>query len=97
MTTPEKPDATQVIRAAIELLTMWISEGDESRSAQAAYIGRRVADLDEAERVHLIRGQLYLNELLLMSVAEADGVTDLEEMRVCGMRWLRELALEIAE
>ncbi|WP_067686365.1 hypothetical protein [Nocardia jejuensis] len=97
MTSPEPTNAAQVISAAIELLTMWVSEGDDARDAQAEYIGRRITDLDETGRIHLIRGQLYLNELLLLSVAEANGASGPEALRASGVQWLRELALEIAQ
>ncbi|MGV9411028.1 hypothetical protein ACWDOP_14025 [Nocardia sp. NPDC003693] len=97
MAPQDQPDVNEVVRAAIELLTMWISEIDGSRDQQAEYIGRRIADLDETGRIHLIRGQLYLNELLLMSVTETDGDDDAASLHAQSLLLLRELALEVAE
>ncbi|MFE4456048.1 hypothetical protein ACFROC_01705 [Nocardia tengchongensis] len=98
MTEPAATTASQATRAAIELLTMWISEGDdEAREEQSQYIGRRVSGLSETDRLHLIRGQLYLNELLLLSIAEANGANDIETLQAGALQWLREFALEIAE
>lgn len=80
------PSPTQATRMAIELLTPYISAASgEQREEASAYIGRRIAESDELDRIHILRGQLYLNELLLLSLAKASGA---EDLRAWAEDWL---------
>ena len=83
------PNATQAVRFAIEFLTPYVAADTEEKRAQAAeYIAQRLSGLDPLDPIHVIRGQLYLNELLLLSLARESGAQP-EEYREWALEWLR--------
>lgn len=83
------PNATQAVRLAIEFLTPYMAADTEAKRAEAAeYIGQRLSGPDPLDPLHVIRGQLYLNELLLLSLAKANGAQP-DEYREWAGEWLR--------
>ncbi|MFG3276005.1 hypothetical protein [Streptomyces luteogriseus] len=83
------PSATQAVRFAIEFLTQYVAADTEEKRAEAAeYIAQRLSGPGAMEAIHVIRGQLYLNELLLLSLAKANGAKP-EEYRNWAGEWLR--------
>jgi hypothetical protein len=89
MTTPGPPDATQAVRFAIEFLTPWVAADTEAKRADAAnYIGKRLNGLDSLDLIHVIRGQMYLGELLLLALAKESGAPP-DEYREWAGEWLR--------
>lgn len=88
MTEPT-PDATQAVRLAIEFLTPYVAADTKEKRAEAAeYIAQRLSGTDALDPIHVIRGQLYLGELLLLSLAKANGAQP-EEYRQWAGQWLR--------
>lgn len=74
MTEESISNATEATRLAVELMTLYVASGDAAdRNEASVYIGQRLAALDELERINVIRGQLYLGEILLLSLAKANG------------------------
>ncbi|MGW0734426.1 hypothetical protein [Streptomyces sp. NPDC002851] len=83
------PNATQAVRYAIEFLTPYVAADTEQKRQEAAdYIAQRLSGPDPLEPIHVIRGQLYLNELLLLFLAKANGAQP-EEYREWALEWLR--------
>lgn len=80
------PDATAATRVAIEFLTPYVAaDSDDKRVEAARYIGQRLTGPDAPDPITVIRGQLYLNELLLLGLAQANGADDL---RAWAGQWL---------
>ncbi|CAG6397589.1 hypothetical protein NMG29_39295 [Streptomyces cocklensis] len=81
------PNATQATRLAIEFLTPYVAADSNGKWEEAAsYIAERLTGPDALEPIHVIRGQLYLNELLLLSLAKANSA---EDLRAWAGEWLR--------
>ena len=96
MTEPP-PNATQATRFAIEFLTPYVAaDTQEKRAEVAAYIGRRLTGPDALDPVQVVRGQLYLNEMLLLALAKANGASP-EDLRAWGGEWLRNRSRELPE
>ncbi|MEU3480898.1 hypothetical protein ACI2LO_33835 [Streptomyces sp. NPDC033754] len=96
MTEPT-PKATQAVRLAIEFLTPYVAADTEEKRAQAAkYIAQRLSGPDALDPIHVIRGQLHLNELLLLSLAKANG-TPSEDCRDWAGQWLRTSSPQLPE
>ncbi|GAB4590339.1 hypothetical protein [Nocardia sp. IFM 10818] len=91
------PNATDATRLAIEFLTPWVASGsNEEREEAGAYIGQRLAGLDAFDRIHVIRGQLYLNELLLLALAKANGAEP-EAYRDWALEWLQSFSPKLPD
>lgn len=72
------------------------ADTQEERAEAAEYIARRLSGLDALDPIHVVRGQLYLNEILLISLAKANGV-QAENYRTWGGDWLRTFSPELPE
>jgi hypothetical protein len=91
------PNATQATRMAIELLTPYVTaDTDQKRAEATEYIGERLAALSPMDLIHVIRGQLYLNELFLLSMAKAGGAAA-DDMRAWAGEWLRTHSVQLPE
>ncbi|WP_328540573.1 hypothetical protein [Streptomyces sp. NBC_00344] len=91
------PNATQVVRFAIEFLTPYVAgDTDEKRAQAGEYIAQRLSGPDALDPVHVIRGQLYLNELLLLALAKAHGAQP-EGYRAWAGEWLRKGSPQLPE
>ncbi|SNX88463.1 hypothetical protein SAMN06272735_8914 [Streptomyces sp. TLI_55] len=83
------PNATQAVRYAIEFLTVYLERDDEAKHAEAArYIAERLTGPDALDPLHVIRGQLYLNELLLLFLVRAEGAPP-DRLRKAATEWLQ--------
>ena len=93
----ESPDATEATRLAVEFLTVWTEADTEEKKRDAAsYITRRLTAPDAPDRIQVIRGQLYLNELILLTLAKASGAKD-DNLRTWGVEWLGRLSPQLPE
>lgn len=87
--TEEIPNATQAVRFAIEFLTPYVAaDTQEKRAEVAEYIAQRLSGPDALDPIHVIRGQLCLNELLLLSLARDNGAQP-DDYRAWAGEWLR--------
>lgn len=90
-------DATQAVRYAIEFLTMYVSAGTEEERAEAAdYISQRLTGSEAVDPIHVIRGQLYLGEILLLALVKAKGAQS-HEYRTRAVEWLGAISPQLPE
>jgi hypothetical protein len=83
------PDDTQAVRFAIEFLTLHMAADTEEERVEACeYVVRRLSREDAPDPVQVLRGQLFLNEILLLSLAKANGAQP-AECRAWAGWWLR--------
>ncbi|ARE38164.1 hypothetical protein A0W34_32380 (plasmid) [Rhodococcus sp. BH4] len=90
------PNATQAIRYAIELLTFYVSSAEDGHAEAADYISQRLTGIDAPEPIEVIRGQLFLGEILLIALTKAEGAQG-DEHRQRAVEWLAALSLHLPE
>ncbi|MEV7004399.1 hypothetical protein AB0N62_43335 [Streptomyces sp. NPDC093982] len=91
------PDATHAVRLAIEFLTLYVAADTEEKRMEAGhYIGQRLSGADAPDPLQVLRGQLFLNEVLLLSLAEAKGAEP-ADCRTWAGWWLRTHSSQLPE
>lgn len=90
------PNATQAVRYAIELLTLYVSSVEDGHADAADYISQRLTGIDALDPIEVIRGQLYLGEMLLLALTKAEGAQG-DEYRQKAVEWLAALSVKLPE